>query len=112
MDFNVPLDEKQNITDDRRIVAALPTIKKIIDDGGYPIVNVLPDNIEQHHPFQGAAVYRPIPIRHQIGDESRFADLFFFRLTTATLEERNRRTPLLAEIIIQNGALSLISRIG
>jgi len=30
-DFNVPLDENQNITDDRRIQAALPTIKYILE---------------------------------------------------------------------------------
>lgn len=30
-DFNVPMDEKLNITDNRRIVAALPTIKYLID---------------------------------------------------------------------------------
>ncbi|RKX21163.1 MAG: phosphoglycerate kinase [Candidatus Zixiibacteriota bacterium] len=34
VDFNVPLDKKLNITDDRRIRAALPTLKKIIEDGG------------------------------------------------------------------------------
>lgn len=34
VDFNVPLDDKQQITDDRRIRAALPTLKKIITDGG------------------------------------------------------------------------------
>lgn len=38
VDFNVPLDEKLNITDDIRIVAALPTIKKIINDGGKAIL--------------------------------------------------------------------------
>ncbi|UCG61302.1 MAG: phosphoglycerate kinase [Candidatus Zixiibacteriota bacterium] len=37
VDFNVPLDSEQNITDDRRIVASLPTIKKILDDGGMVI---------------------------------------------------------------------------
>ncbi len=31
-DFNVPLDEKQNITDDTRIVKALPTIKYLIEN--------------------------------------------------------------------------------
>lgn len=32
-DFNVPLDEKQNITSDKRIKAALPTIKYLIEKG-------------------------------------------------------------------------------
>lgn len=34
VDFNVPLDENFNITDDNRIQGALPTIKKILKDGG------------------------------------------------------------------------------
>ncbi len=33
-DFNVPLDEKQNITDDRRITASLPTIQYVLAEGG------------------------------------------------------------------------------
>jgi len=38
VDFNVPLDENFNITDDTRMRAALPTIKKIIEKGGSPIL--------------------------------------------------------------------------
>lgn len=34
VDFNVPLDEKNNITDDSRIKATIPTIKKVLADGG------------------------------------------------------------------------------
>jgi phosphoglycerate kinase len=37
VDFNVPLDDKLQITDDRRIREALPTIKKIAGDGGIVI---------------------------------------------------------------------------
>ncbi|HVG41414.1 MAG TPA: phosphoglycerate kinase [Chitinophagaceae bacterium] len=38
VDFNVPLDDDFSITDDTRITATLPTIKKIIGDGGSVIL--------------------------------------------------------------------------
>ena len=38
VDFNVPLDEGFNITDDNRMTATIPTIKKILNDGGSVIL--------------------------------------------------------------------------
>lgn len=38
VDFNVPLNEQQQITDDIRIVESLPTIKKILEEGGRAIL--------------------------------------------------------------------------
>lgn len=38
VDFNVPLDDNFNITDDTRIRAAVPTLKKILKDGGSVII--------------------------------------------------------------------------
>lgn len=38
VDFNVPLDENFNITDDTRMRAAVPTIKRVLDRGGIPIL--------------------------------------------------------------------------
>ena len=38
VDFNVPLDENFHITDDNRMTATIPTIKKILNDGGSAIL--------------------------------------------------------------------------
>jgi phosphoglycerate kinase len=38
VDFNVPVDKEYNITDDTRIRAAVPTIKKVLQDGGSAIL--------------------------------------------------------------------------
>jgi phosphoglycerate kinase len=38
VDFNVPLDDQFNITDDNRMTATVPTIKKILADGGSAIL--------------------------------------------------------------------------
>ena len=38
VDFNVPLNENGNVTDDTRIKGALPTLKKILSDGGSVIM--------------------------------------------------------------------------
>ncbi|MCA4893436.1 MAG: phosphoglycerate kinase [Cytophagales bacterium] len=38
VDFNVPLDKEFNVTDDNRIRATIPTIKKILSDGGSAVL--------------------------------------------------------------------------
>lgn len=38
VDFNVPLDEEQNVTDTSRIVGAKPTILKVLEDGGSAVL--------------------------------------------------------------------------
>ena len=38
VDFNVPLDKQFNITDDTRIRATIPTVMKILNDGGSAIL--------------------------------------------------------------------------
>jgi len=38
VDFNVPLNDEYTITDDTRMKATVPTIKKILDDGGSAIL--------------------------------------------------------------------------
>lgn len=38
VDFNVPLNEKNEITDDTRIVQSLPTLRSVIERGGKPIL--------------------------------------------------------------------------
>jgi len=38
VDFNVPLDDAQNVTDTSRIVGAKPTILKVLEDGGSAVL--------------------------------------------------------------------------
>ena len=40
VDFNVPLDQNRQITDDTRIRESIPTIQKVLNDGGSVYSNV------------------------------------------------------------------------
>ncbi|MBC6112201.1 phosphoglycerate kinase [Pedobacter fastidiosus] len=68
VDFNVPLDADFKITDDKRMRAALPTIEKILNDGGSVI-------LMSHlgRPKDGPT--DKYSLKHILGDLSRMLDL-------------------------------------
>lgn len=68
VDFNVPLDDEFKITDDKRMRAALPTIQKILNDGGSVI-------LMSHlgRPKDGPT--DKYSLKHILGDLSRMLDL-------------------------------------
>ena len=68
VDFNVPLDGEFNITDDKRMRAALPTITKILNDGGSV---VLMSHLGR--PKDGPT--DKYSLKHILGDLSRMLDL-------------------------------------
>jgi len=68
VDFNVPLDDEFKITDDKRMRAALPTITKILNDGGSV---VLMSHLGR--PKDGPT--DKYSLKHILGDLSRMLDL-------------------------------------
>lgn len=68
VDFNVPLDREFNITDDKRMRAALPTINKILNDGGSVI-------LMSHLGRPKGGPEDRYSLKHILGDLSRMLDL-------------------------------------
>jgi phosphoglycerate kinase len=68
VDFNVPLDNEFNITDDKRMRAALPTINKIIKDGGSVI-------LMSHLGRPKGGPEDKFSLKHILGDLSRMLDI-------------------------------------
>ena len=66
VDFNVPLDRFFNITDDSRMIAALPTIKTVISKGGMAIIMShlgRPKNgFEEKYSLKHTRIFNPIGI--------------------------------------------------
>ena len=81
VDFNVPLDEHFNITDDARIRAALPTLKKILADGGSVIIGShlgrpkkVEDKYSLRHILSHVSELLGVPVKFApdcVGDEAR-----------------------------------------
>ncbi len=73
VDFNVPLDENFNVTDDTRMVAAKPTILKILEDGGSCILMShlgRPKNKESEFSLQHIVK----PLSNILGVQVKFVD--------------------------------------
>lgn len=73
VDFNVPLDADFNITDDTRIRAALPTLKKILADGGSVIIGShlgRPKKVEDKFSLRHILAH----VSELLGVEVQFAD--------------------------------------
>lgn len=68
VDFNVPLDKDYHITDDKRMRAALPTIKKILKDGGAVI-------LMSHLGRPKGGPEDKYSLKHILGDLSKLLDL-------------------------------------
>jgi phosphoglycerate kinase len=68
VDFNVPLDKDFNITDDKRMRAALPTINKILNEGGSVI-------LMSHLGRPKGGSDQKFSLKHILGDLSRMLDL-------------------------------------
>src|ERR1700712_3875059 len=67
VDFNVPLDKDFTITDDKRMRAALPTINKILNDGGSVV-------LMSHLGRPKGGPDPAFSLKHIVGDLSRMLD--------------------------------------
>jgi phosphoglycerate kinase len=67
VDFNVPQDEHLNVTDNTRIVAALPTIKKVMAEGGIPV-------LMSHLGRPNGAVVDSMSLKHLVSEVSSLLD--------------------------------------
>lgn len=74
VDFNVPMDENFNITDDTRIRAAMPTLKKIISDGGRLIIASHMGRPKKNPDPKCSLKHILSHVSEQLGVEVKFAD--------------------------------------
>jgi phosphoglycerate kinase len=96
VDFNVPLDEHFKITDDTRMRAALPTLKKILAGGGSIIIGShlgRPKGVTDKYSLK----YLVQPLSEMLGSEVKFAEDCMGAKTEATVKGLPSGSALLLE---------------
>ncbi len=73
VDFNVPLDEQYNITDDTRMRATIPTIKKILSDGGSVVLMSHLGRPKEGPAEKYSLKHLVDPLRELLGTDVQFA---------------------------------------
>ena len=91
VDFNVPLDENFNITDDTRMVKALPTLKKILADGGSLIIGSHLGRPKKGPEDKFSLRHIVAHLSELLGTEVKFVDAF------GTAHRTHASTALMAE---------------
>src|SRR5690606_21376018 len=74
VDFNVPLDKDYNVTDDNRIRATIPTLKKILGDGGSCVLMSHLGRPKSGPEGKFSLRHRVKPTEQLRGTEVKFAD--------------------------------------
>ena len=96
VDFNVPLDENGNITDDKRIQAALPTVRHILNSGGSAVTETA--GFSRSSGFiDDTRAFCSIPARH---DASRRIEASFLaRLVAEHRVSEDRAHELIVDLV-------------
>jgi phosphoglycerate kinase len=74
VDFNVPLNENFEVTDQTRVKAAIPTVKKIIEDGGSAILMSHLGRPKGGYEEKFSLKHVLPVLNSQLGKEAKFAD--------------------------------------
>ena len=97
VDFNVPLDENQNITNDIRIRASLPTINKIINDGGKVILMSHLGRPKGERKPEFTLKLAAVSLGKMLGKDVLFADDCIGELVTSAVNSMKQGDVLLLE---------------
>ena len=105
VDFNVPLDQNYKITDDTRIRAALPTIKKVLADGGAAIIMSHLSRPQKKLKADGSIDVERFTLKHVIAHLSKLLGIkvqFCPETIGKTAEKMAKELPFGEALVLEN----------